>query len=179
MNRLTWMVQKSNLGSDHKEIAITIDGFPKTQLDNRRKYINKKMMTAQLNSVDTQRIESPADFLSKMDEIRTACTYTKKHDRINKRYWNEELGALWKLKEEALDIFNDRQHMSDYNRFCDFQDQLKTQREETRKRDKENYVKKIHPDISLKMLWKRVGYISDKPKKEPYNHVTNEKTTSI
>jgi hypothetical protein len=31
--------------------------------------------------------------------------------------------------------------MSDYNRFCDLQDQLKTQIEETRKRDKKNYVK--------------------------------------
>jgi methyl coenzyme M reductase subunit C-like uncharacterized protein (methanogenesis marker protein 7) len=84
MNRSTWTVQNSNLISDHnKVITFTIDSFPKTQLDNRRKYINKNMMTAQLNSVDTQRIESPTDFVSKMDGIRIACTYTKKHDRIN------------------------------------------------------------------------------------------------
>jgi hypothetical protein len=60
MNKSTWTVQKNNLGSNHKVIAITIDGFPKTQLDNRRKSINKKMMNAQLNSVHT------ADFISKM-----------------------------------------------------------------------------------------------------------------
>jgi hypothetical protein len=46
--------------------------------------------------------------------------------------------------------------MSDYNRFCDLQDQLKTQIGETRKKDKENYMKKIHTDTSLKMLWKKV-----------------------
>jgi hypothetical protein len=91
----------------------------------------------------------------------------------------EELGALWKLKEEALDKFNNTQHMSDYNRFCNLQDQLKTQIEETRKRDKKNYVKQIHPDTPLNMLWIKVGYISDKPKKELYNHVTYEKTSSL
>jgi hypothetical protein len=57
--------------------------------------------------------------------------------------------------------------MSDYNCFYDLQDQLKTQIKGTRKRDKENYVKQIQPDTPLNMLWKKVGYISDKPKKEP------------
>jgi hypothetical protein len=50
-------------------------------------------------------------------------------------------GRAMETETRSFGQNNDTQHMSDYNRFCDLQDQPKNQLEETRKRDKENYVK--------------------------------------
>jgi ribonuclease HI len=172
MSKSMWYVTSDNLGSDHKLISITIDDFS-IKVNNKRKYVNKKLMTTEINAIQTQQIQTVADFFDKMEEIKKKCTYTKKHKTTSKRYWTEDIQKLWDQRKDELKEFGLTKKLKHYNNFCELQKQINRLIAKTSKKNKTEMVLNINPETPLNMLWNKVHFISGKPRRETYNHVLN------
>jgi hypothetical protein len=70
----------------HSVIAMTIDDFSTSKVNTKRKYINKKMMTNEINAIVPQQIHTIEDYFIKMEDIKKMHIHKKKETTTCQRY---------------------------------------------------------------------------------------------
>lgn len=106
ISKCKWDVIEDTIGSDHKPILIKLDIVP-TKV-KQKQIINKHQILNEINNLRNMNFNQITELTNKMDLIIKSNTKIINIDprKQPKKWWNETIERLWKIKREKLKIYN-------------------------------------------------------------------------
>lgn len=167
----SWKILEDNIGSDHKPILINLAALnPKV---SKISFQNKANSMKAINDMPTDQLTNVSQFTDEINRIVKQNTKTIEIDprKVPKKWWNEHIERLWKIKREKQRIYNQKKDLHTAMEMKKAINKLKLEIKKAKKNSWNDFVNQMS-NMNTSQIWNTIRTIRNSNKQ--YNPILTD-----